>query len=151
MWPQQLVDFRQSAQSRKLPHAAGAGCCKRVIEDAHLGQQGRLVRIDLLVRHFGVEAQISTSRFCRLIELLVGEMPQRRKDQQVSLRSDFNAGQMSYSCNSSLTLLLQIIARGVTINLHQQSTGCRNGCFRRISLKSQAAKTFKQYSILTGT
>src|SRR6516164_3597886 len=44
----------QSAQSRKLPHAAGAGRCERMIEDAHLGQQCRLVPIDMLVRHFAV-------------------------------------------------------------------------------------------------
>src|SRR5215469_6272314 len=45
---------RRSAQSRKLPNAAGAARCERVIEDAHLGQQCRLVPIEMLVRHFAV-------------------------------------------------------------------------------------------------
>ena len=51
-----------------------------------------------------------------------------KKVEQLSLPSDFNAGQMGYSCNPSLTCPRRITARGGTINIRRQPTGYRNGC-----------------------
>ena len=47
-----------------------------------------------------------------------------QKDEQVSLRSNFNPGQMGYSCNV-LDLFRRITARGGTIIIHGQPRGCQ--------------------------